>query len=115
MASECPLLGKQSPMASAAVRAYGRSDRRNPTPQRNPLPPSSPPPPRPSPPPRPLPADVIDRGHRYTISQRVQCLTLLVEGFSQKEVEQRTGVKRPAQTYIKKRAFKRGFRPEVDP
>jgi hypothetical protein len=54
-------------MASAAVRAHARAGRRN-----------TPPPP-PPPPIRPFPLDAVDRGHRYTIIQRVQCLTLLAE------------------------------------
>jgi hypothetical protein len=68
-----------------------------------------------SPPPRPLPQDAIDRGHRYTLAQRIQCLTLLAEGFSAATVEERTGVKEGQQRNIRKKAFDRGFRPEKDP
>jgi hypothetical protein len=46
-----------------------------------------------SPPPRPLPEGVVDRGHRYTLAQRIQCLTLIAHGLSTTEVEQQTGVK----------------------
>jgi transposase len=70
---------------------------------------------RPSPPPRPLPQGVIDRGNRYTLAQRIQCLTLLTEGFSAAQVEQRTGVKERQQRNIKKKAYERGFRPQEDP
>jgi transposase len=89
-------------MASSVARAHARADHQNTTS-------------RAPPPPRPLPRDVVDRGHRYTIAQRVQCLTLLAEGFSGREVEKRTDVKPSAQSHIKKRARDRGFRPEEDP
>ena len=65
--------------------------------------------------PRPLPEDTVDHGHRYSIAQRVQCLTLIVEGFSGVNIELKTGVKPSTQSYIKKRAFERGFRPDIDP
>jgi hypothetical protein len=45
----------------------------------------------------------------------VQCLTLLTEGFSPAEVEKRTNIKERTQRNIKKRAFKRGFRPDINP
>jgi hypothetical protein len=70
---------------------------------------------RPSPSPRPLPQDIIDRGHRYTLAQRIQCLILLTEGFSAAETERRTGMKERQQRNIKRKAFERGFRPEKDP
>ena len=41
---------------------------------------------------RPLPENVIDHGYRYTIVQRVQCLTLIVEGLSGRDIEARIGV-----------------------
>jgi transposase len=47
--------------------------------------------------------------------QRAQCLTLLVEGFSHYEIEQRTGIKESTQKNIKRRALARGFYPEQDP
>jgi hypothetical protein len=97
MASQEPLSGEYSPMASHAARAHAFAGRQNPAV------------------PRPLPQSVVDRGHRYGIAQRVQCLTLQVEGFSWKDIEAKTGVKQPAQSAIKKRAFQRGFRPEQDP
>jgi transposase len=64
---------------------------------------------------RPLPAGVTDNGHRYTLVQRVQCLTLLTEGFSYAQVEQKTGVKERTQRNIRKKARDRGFRPDEDP
>ena len=70
---------------------------------------------RPSPPPRPLPQGVIDRGHRYTLAQRIQCLTLLAEGLSATVVEQKTGVKKRQQHNIWKKAKDRGFEPDRDP
>jgi transposase len=54
-------------------------------------------------------------GRRYSPVQRAQCLTLLVEGFSHYEIEQRTGIKESTQKNIKRRAFARGFCPEQDP
>jgi hypothetical protein len=88
-------------MASLVTRAHARADHQNTTSR--------------TPPPRPLPQDVVDRGHRYTIAQRVQCLTLLAEGFSGREVEKRTDVKPSAQSHIKKRARDHGFHSEEDP
>jgi hypothetical protein len=70
---------------------------------------------RPSPPARPLPQGVIDHGNRYTLAQRIQCLTLMTEGFSPVHIEQRTGVKERSQRNIRKKAFERGFRPDEDP
>ena len=103
----------------------------SPPPPRNPPPglrntsspsPSSPAPRNPPPPqrrnnppvPLPLPQSTINRGHRYTIVQRVQCLTLIIEGFSGADIKAKTGVSRSAQSYIKKRAYTRGFRPKQD-
>jgi hypothetical protein len=54
---------------------------------------------------RPLTQDVVDRGHRYTLAQRIRYLTLLAEGFSPAAVEQRTGVKERQQRNIRKEAF----------
>jgi len=97
MASQEPLSGEYSPMASNAARAHASVGRQNPVV------------------PRPLPQSVVDHGYRYSIAQRVQCLTLQAEGFSWKDIEVKTGVKQSAQSTIKKRAFQRGFRPEQDP
>ena len=97
MASQEPLSGEYSPMASNAAQAHASAGRQNPAV------------------PRPLPQSVVDRGHRYGIAQRVQCLTLQVEGFLWKDIEAKTDVKQSAQSAIKKRAFQRGFRPEQDP
>jgi transposase len=97
-------------MASPAIRAYARAGG-SPNPPRNP-------PRNPSPqtaPPRPLPQDAIDHGNRFSIAQRAQCLTLLAEGFSGRDIEKKTGIKPSAQTYMKKKAFDRGFRPDQDP
>jgi hypothetical protein len=57
MASEVPLFDRYVPMASSAARAHARADHQN-TISRTPSP-------------RPLPQDVVDRGHQYTIAQRV--------------------------------------------
>jgi hypothetical protein len=70
---------------------------------------------RPSPFARPLPQGVSDHGNRYTLAQRIQCLTLLSEGFPPAHIEQRTGVKERSQRNIRKKAFDRGFRPDEDP
>ena len=66
-------------------------------------------------PPRPLPENTVDRGNRYSIPQRVQCLTLIAEGFSGRFIETKTGIKPSAQTHLKNKAFQRGFRPDSDP
>jgi transposase len=58
---------------------------------------------------------VKDVGHRYTLVQRVQCLTLLVEGFKAPYIKEKTGVSERSQRNIRKRAYDRGFRPEQDP
>ena len=114
-------------MASSAVRAHaqtgrGRGRGRGIPPRNTPSPPP-PAPPAPAPSrrrnapsvPRPIPQGTIDYGYRYSIAQRVQCLTLIVEGFSGADIKAKTGFKRSAQSYIKKRAYLRGFRPEQDP
>jgi hypothetical protein len=68
-----------------------------------------------SPPPRPLPEGVIDRGHRYTLAQRIQCLILMAQGLSTTEVEQNTGVKKRQQYNIWKKAVDRSFESKSDP
>ena len=55
------------------------------------------------------------QGNRYTIAQRVQCLTLQAEDFKWQTIEQRTGIPQRTQSDIKKKAFNRGFRPAVNP
>jgi hypothetical protein len=40
---------------------------------------------------------------------------LIAEGFSGLDIEKKTRIKRSAQSYIKKKAFERGFRPDQDP
>ncbi|KAF7506615.1 hypothetical protein GJ744_011547 [Endocarpon pusillum] len=55
------------------------------------------------------------KSFRYSISQRVSVLVLHVEGLSWQAIEQKTGVKQTAQSYIRKKAKQRGFRPEIDP
>jgi len=67
------------------------------------------------PPPRPRPQDAVDHGNRFSIAQRAQCLTLIAEGFSLSEIERKIGIKRATQSYMKKKAFERGFRPDQDP
>jgi hypothetical protein len=54
------------------------------------------------PPPRPIPQDIIDFGNRYSLAQRIQCLTLITEGFSSAGIERKTGVKERLQRNIKK-------------
>jgi transposase len=71
--------------------------------------------PRPSPPPRPLPEGALDRGHRYTLVQRVHCLALITEGLWPAEIEKKTGVKPRTQRAIKKKAQDRGYNPDEDP
>jgi transposase len=61
------------------------------------------------------PQDAVNSSRYYTLAQRVQCLTLQVEGFLSRDIEKKTGVKQSAQSRIKKRAFTRGYRPEQDP
>ena len=102
-------------MASHAVRAHARAGR-NSTPRN--APPQNTPPRNASsqdPPPQPSSNDKSSHGHRYTITQRVQCLTLQAEGFSRCDIEKKTGVKPSAQTFMKQKAFDRGFRPDQDP
>ena len=60
MAFKQPLFSEYGPMASSAVRAHARAGRRNTTAARTP--PLHP---------RPLPQDVVDRGHRYGLAQRI--------------------------------------------
>jgi hypothetical protein len=67
------------------------------------------------PPPRPIPQDIVDNGDRYSLVQKIQCLALITEHFSAAEIERKTGVKQRTQSNIKKKAFERGFRPDVDP
>lgn len=64
---------------------------------------------------RPLPRDVKDSGHRYTLAQRIQCLTLLTEGFPAAHVKEKTGVSERSQGAIRKKAYDRGFDPDKDP
>jgi Transposase len=95
-------------MASAAARAHARAGRdrgrgRGLVP---PAPSSTP----------PLSASEKEGpGHRYTIAQRIHCLSLIVEGFSGPYIEAKTGVARSAQVKIRKKAFERGFQPDQDP
>jgi hypothetical protein len=65
---------------------------------------------------RPLPQNVKDTGHRYIITQRIHCLSLLAEEcFTTTYIEAKTGVKERSQRYIRKRATERGFDPKIDP
>jgi hypothetical protein len=70
---------------------------------------------RPLPLARPLPQGVKDSRHRYTLAQRIQCLTLLAEGFPALHVKQKTGVSERSQRSIRKKAYDRGFDPDKDP
>lgn len=102
-------------MTLTAVRAHARAGRGLGRGATNPPSPSPPAPARSQPLAGPLPEENFDRGHRYTLAQRIQCLTLLVEGFPGREIERRTGVTPSSQSRIKKKGFERGFRPEQDP
>jgi hypothetical protein len=65
---------------------------------------------------RPLPQDVKDTSHRYTITQRIHCLSLLAEEcFTATHIEAKIGVKERSQRYIRKRATEHGFDPKIDP
>jgi hypothetical protein len=90
-------------MASLPIRADASADG-SPNPPRIPS--------RALPPPRPHPQDAVDHGNQFSIAQRAQCLTLIAEGFSGPEIERKIRIKRTAQSYIKKKAFKRGFQPD---
>jgi hypothetical protein len=96
-------------MSSLNIRANRLTNYQN-------SPPPSPPP-RPSiiRAPRPVPAHVPDRGHRYDIVQKIYCLVLITEKFSSREIEAKTGVKQQIQSNIKRKAFQRGYRPDIDP
>ena len=85
-------------MASSAIRAYIRTGQNSPS--RNP--------------PRNPPQNPSQRT-QFSLAQRAQCLTLIIEGFSGREIEKKTSIKPSSQTYLKKRAFERGFRPDQDP
>jgi DNA-binding NarL/FixJ family response regulator len=80
-------------MASNSIQAdarVGRMDRNPPTTSslQNPaLRPQNPP-----------PTQADNRGHRYTLVQRTQCLTLLAEGYSGKDIEEKTGISRSTHT-----------------
>ena len=65
--------------------------------------------------PRLVPQHVVKRGHRYSVAQRVQCLTLRTEGFSSKDIEKKSGVRQQSQSNIWGKALEHGFRPAEDP
>jgi hypothetical protein len=88
----------ENKMASIPVRAAAQA------PHRRSVPPPS----------RPLPQGVVDHAYRYTLAQRIHCLVLLTEGFSAAIIEKKTGVKKRQQRNIRKKAYKRGFRPDED-
>jgi transposase len=54
-------------------------------------------------------------GSRYSIAQRVQCLTLWAEGYSGREIQARTDITPASQSNIKKKAQERGFDPSQNP
>ena len=68
---------------------------------------------------RPLPPptdeDGVDRGHRYSIPERVQALTLLSLGYKPLQIEAWIGVKRRTAAAIWQKAKERGYNPSVDP
>jgi transposase len=53
-------------------------------------------------------------GQRYSPILRAQCLTLLMEGYSYRKIEEKLGIPESTQKRIKQRAFARGFYPEQD-
>jgi transposase len=63
--------------------------------------------------PPPSQATKLPRPH-YSPILRAQCLTLLVEGYSHRGIEEKLGIPKSTQTRIKQRAFARGFCPEQD-
>jgi hypothetical protein len=71
-------------MTSAVVRAHARIDNRN---LRNSLPPS------PLPPLDPTPQESMAQRPQYSISQRVHCLSLQMEGFSYQDIKRKIGIK----------------------
>jgi hypothetical protein len=64
---------------------------------------------------RPLPQGTPDYGRRYSIAQRIQALTLMVEGFPWQHIQHRTGIPQVSQSNLKRKAIQRGFNPAVDP
>ncbi len=62
-----------------------------------------------------LPQSPANHYSRYTLTQQVQYLTLLAEGYSGRDSTQRTGVIASAQIKIKNKAHERGFHPQEDP
>jgi hypothetical protein len=58
---------------------------------------------------------VVDHVYRYTLAQRIHYLVLLTEGFSAAIIKKKTGIKERQQRNIRKKAYKRGFRPDKDP
>jgi uncharacterized protein YerC len=48
------------------------------------------------------------------MAQRIQCLTLLAEGYPGKDIQAKIGVSHSAQTKIKEKAYERGFDPIQD-
>jgi hypothetical protein len=50
-----------------------------------------------------------------SISPRVHCLSLQVEGFSWQDIERKICVKQSQQSHLEKNAYNRGFRHEVNP
>lgn len=50
----------------------------------------------------------------YSLTLRVQCLTLLTEGYPGPEIEKKTGIPRRTQLNIQKKAQERGYCPEQD-
>jgi hypothetical protein len=63
--------------------------------------------------PPPSQATKLPRPH-YSPILRAQCLTLLVEEYSYRGIEEKLGIPKSTQTGIKQRAFACGFCPEQD-
>ena len=68
----------------------------------------------PPPLPRPIPEGVRDVGRRYSIAQRVQCLTLLALKIERKKIRELTTIPLQTQSNILKKAQSRGYNPDVD-
>jgi hypothetical protein len=65
--------------------------------------------------PRPITEDTVDRGRRYSISERVQCLTLITLGHDAKFIQSQCSIPPRTQQNLWKKAVARGYNPSVDP
>ena len=64
---------------------------------------------------RPLPEDIMYRGHRYSIAQRVQCVTLMSLGLPAAEASKLCGIPDHSCRNIWKKACDKGYDPQRDP